>query len=164
MVEDLFFDQRFDLRLEKIVNVSPDVIWKAWTTPEILMKWFCPRPWTTVECELDLRPGGVFRTVMQSPEGQKFPNVGCYLETVTNRRLVWTNTLLPGFRPNLVPDSSTGFLFTAIVSMEMHGSGTKYVAIARHKDDVDRKKHAEMGFEQGWSICLDQLIEVMKSN
>lgn len=157
------FDPRLDLRLERIVNLSPALIWKAWTTPELLMKWFCPKPWTTIECEIELHAGGIFRTVMLSPEGQKFPNVGCYLETIVNRRLAWTNTMLPGFRPNLAPDSSAGFLFTAIVDIESQGAGTKYTAIARHKDEQDCRKHFEMGFEQGWSICLDQLIEVMKT-
>jgi uncharacterized protein YndB with AHSA1/START domain len=164
MAGDFVFDPRFDLRLEKIVDVAPNVIWKAWTTPEILVKWFCPRPWLTLECEIDLRPGGMFRTVMQSPEGQRFPNLGCYLETITNRRLAWTNAMLPGYRPNVVGDSSTGFLFTAIVSMEPHNHGTKYVAVAKHKDETDCKKHSDMGFEQGWSICLDQLLEVVRSN
>lgn len=156
------FDPRFDLRLERNVDINPDLIWNAWTTPEILMKWFCPKPWSTIECEIDLQPGGIFRTVMQSPDGKQFPNLGCYLQTIANRRLAWTNTLLPGFRPNLIPDSSTGFFFTAMVSLEPHGSGTKYVAIARHKDESDCKAHRDMGFEQGWSICLDQLIEVIK--
>ncbi len=41
----------------------------AWTVPAHLIKWFTLRPWSTVECEPDLRPGGVFNTVMQSPEG-----------------------------------------------------------------------------------------------
>ena len=55
----------------------PNSSGRAWTTPEHLKKWFTPAPWTTVDCEIDLRPGGIFRTVMRSPEGQEFPNVGC---------------------------------------------------------------------------------------
>ena len=47
-----------------------ELVWKAWTMPEHLKKWFTPAPWQTVECEIDLRPGGIFRTVMRSPEGQ----------------------------------------------------------------------------------------------
>lgn len=41
-------------------------------------------PWKTVNCEIDLRVGGIFRTVMQSPEGQQFDNAGCYLEIIPN--------------------------------------------------------------------------------
>ena len=58
-----------DLYFERIVDVPPELIWKAWTVPEHMLPWFCPLPWKTVEVELDLRPGGKFYTVMQSPEG-----------------------------------------------------------------------------------------------
>ena len=92
-------DPALDLSFERFVELPPEALWAAWTQPELLMPWFCPRPWTTIACEIDLRPGGLFRTVMRSPEGQEFPNVGSYLEVVPNRRLVWTNTLAPGFRP-----------------------------------------------------------------
>ena len=84
-------DPRLDLVLERVVEVPPELVWKAWTEPEHLKRWFTPLPWTTVECEIDLRPGGIFRTVMRSPEGQDHPNMGCYLEVVPNRRLVWTD-------------------------------------------------------------------------
>src|SRR5713226_713595 len=93
-------DTKLDLLLERIVEVPRELVWRAWTTPELVKKWFTPAPWTTVDCEINLRPGGIFRTVMRSPEGQTFPNVGCYLEIVENERLIWTNALAPGYRPN----------------------------------------------------------------
>lgn len=74
-----------DLVLEKEVDVLPEEIWHAWTTPEHLKQWFCPLPWKTIDCEIDLKPGGLFRTIMQSPEGQQFPNCGCYLEVIPAR-------------------------------------------------------------------------------
>jgi uncharacterized protein YndB with AHSA1/START domain len=88
-------DPKLDLVLERIVDVSRELVWMAWTPPEHLKKWFTPLPWTTVDCEIDLRPGGIFRTVMRSPEGQEFPSVGCYLEIVNTEKLVWTNVLAP---------------------------------------------------------------------
>ena len=75
-------DPKLDLVLECIVDVPKELVWKAWTQPELLKQWFTPKPWSTVDCELDLRPGGIFRTVMRSPEGQDFTNLGCYLEVV----------------------------------------------------------------------------------
>lgn len=78
-------DSRLDLQFERIIDVPKELVWKAWTSPEHLMPWFCPLPWTTIDCEIDLRPGGIFRTVMRSPEGQEFPNVGCYLEVIENK-------------------------------------------------------------------------------
>jgi uncharacterized protein YndB with AHSA1/START domain len=93
-------DPKLDLVLQRVVDVTPKRVWSAWTVPDKLMKWFCPSPWTTVACEIDLRPGGIFRTVMRSPEGQdQPPGIGCYLEVVENRRLVWTAALEPGYRP-----------------------------------------------------------------
>jgi hypothetical protein len=70
-----------------------------WTDAEFLMKGFTPAPWKTIGCEIDLRPGGIFATVMQSTEGQAFPNAGCYLEVAPTRRPVWTSALAPGYRP-----------------------------------------------------------------
>jgi uncharacterized protein YndB with AHSA1/START domain len=80
-------DPTLDLVLERIVDVPTELVWAAWTTPEHVKKWFTPAPWTTVNCEIDLRPGGIFRTVMASPEGQLFPHVGCYLEVIRDEKL-----------------------------------------------------------------------------
>ena len=72
-------DPRLDLVLQREIDVPRALVWAAWTEPEHLVKWFAPAPWTITECEIDLRPGGSLRFVMRSPEGQDFPNVGCYL-------------------------------------------------------------------------------------
>lgn len=103
-------DSKLDLVLERIVDVPRELVWKVWTTPEHLKPWFCPSPWKTIDCEIDLRPGGIFRTTMQSPEGENFPNLGCYLEVIPNERLVWTDALQPGFRPSPDPNHPFGFL------------------------------------------------------
>ena len=153
------FDPNLDLTFERITDVAPEFVWAAWTEPERLMRWFTPAPWKTVACEIDLVPGGRFHTVMQSPEGQAFPNEGCYLEVVKNRRLVWTNALAPGFRPILNPPAGeSDFVFTAVVSMEPHGTGTRYTATVIHGDVATREKHEAMGFEHGWGLAFDQLV------
>src|SRR3989441_7332368 len=109
-------DPKLDLILERIVDVPPALVWMTWTTPEHVKKWFTPVPWTTVDCEIDLRPGGIFRTVMRSPEGQEFPNVGCYLEVVKDEKLVWTDALEPGYRPtNRAPTCRVSH-FTAVIT------------------------------------------------
>src|SRR4029077_16993171 len=106
-------DPRFDLLLERVVDVRPELVWAAWTVPEHVKKWFTPAPWQTVDCEIDLRPGGIFRTLMRSPEGQEINNVGCLLEIVPNRRLVWPVALRPASLPsNPTFDIPT---FTAII-------------------------------------------------
>ena len=150
-------DPKLDLSFERFVDVPKELIWRAWTQPQHLQPWFCPLPWTTIDCEIDLRPGGLFRTVMQSPEGQEFPNVGCYLEVTQNKRLIFTDTLLPGYRPADNP------FFTAILEFEKQGKGTHYRATAMHRDEAGRKKHEEMGFQSGWGTVLDQLVEYTKT-
>jgi uncharacterized protein YndB with AHSA1/START domain len=150
-------DPKLDLVLERVVDVRPDLVWLAWTQPEHVKRWFTPAPWTTVQCEIDLRPGGVFYTVMRSPEGQEFPNTGCYLEIVPNRRLVWTDALQGGYRP-ADPNPSAGFRLTAMVLLEPQGTGTKYTAIAMHSDEEAVRKHEAMGFHEGWGRALDQLV------
>lgn len=165
MANDERYDDRLDLVLTRTVDVPRALVWEAWTNPKHVKKWFAPAPWTTVDCEIDLRPGGVFRTVMRSPEGQDFPNVGCFLELVERRKLIWTDALAPGYRPAL-PSGHSGscapFFFTAIITLEDHGGGTKYTARVLHKDATDRKTHEEMGFFDGWGQCLEQLVEVVK--
>ncbi len=159
-------DPRLDLVLERVVDVPPERVWLAWTTPDQLKKWFTPAPWKTVGCEIDLRAGGIFRTVMRSPEGQEFVNTGCYLEVAENERLVWTNALAPGFRPLGVPVVPVGehvtFAFTAAISLAREGSGTKYTALVMHGDEAGRGRHEKMGFHQGWGTALDQLVAMVK--
>jgi uncharacterized protein YndB with AHSA1/START domain len=160
-------DPELDLYFERHVEVPKHLVWRAWTTPEHLLQWFTPAPWTTVGCEIDLRPGGRFHTVMRSPEGEEYPNDGCYLEVIENRRLTWTSALEPGFRP---PPARSGepapgdFPFTAVISLEdAPGGGTRYAALVMHASQGDRKTHEAMGFEHGWGTALDQLVAMVRS-
>lgn len=149
-------DPKRDLVLTRIVDVPRRLLWRGWTEPELLVRWFAPRPYTTLTCEIDLRPGGLFRSVMQSPEGESFPNVGCILEVVPEERLVFTDALGPGFRPTEKP------FFTGIIELEDAPGGTRYTATALAKDEADSRAHAEMGFMDGWGKALDQLVEVAR--
>ncbi len=156
------FNPQCDLVLERILDISSEDIWNAWTVPKQLMKWFTPVPWKTVDCEIDLRAGGIFRTVMQGPEGQEFSGSGCYLEVKKNERLVWTSALLPGFRPNVLSPADSGFFFTCVISLEPQGKKTKYSATVIHKDAKDCDVHSKMGFHDGWGKALDQLVKMVQ--
>ena len=150
-----------DLVLERYVDVPSRLVWRAWTEPEHLKRWFAPKPWTTPEAEIDLRPGGAFRTVMRSPEGQEGGGTGCILEVVEGRKLVWTGALRPGYRPaNAGPDD---LVFTAVVTMDARGDGTDYRALVMHQDAAGREKHEAMGFLDGWGAALDQLVDHAKT-
>lgn len=150
-------DPKLDLRLEREIDVKPELVWACWTQPEHIVKWFTPAPWRTKSVDLDLRPGGRFNSVMLSPDGQEFPNFGCVLEVVPQRRLVFTDALLEGFRPSGKPFFSGG------VEIEPAGKGTRYVATAIHGTPETRQQHEEMGFHNGWSAALDQLVALAKT-
>jgi len=151
-------DPTLDLVLDREIDVPVELVWQAWTTPESLKQWFVPKPWEITHVELDLRPGGIFSSTMRSPEGQEFPNLGCYLEVIPHRRLVWTDALLPGYRPAPKP------FFTAAVLMEPTATGTRYVAYAIHGNAETRKTHEEMGFHDGWGTVLEQMVAHIKAS
>ncbi|OYU43682.1 MAG: polyketide cyclase [Burkholderiales bacterium PBB4] len=161
---------KLDLSFTRVIPVPRTQVWRAWTEPALLKPWFCPLPWKTVDCEIDLRPGGAFRTTMQSPEGQEFPNAGCYLQIVPQEKLVWTNALLPGFRPAMPSatcgDNNAEFRFTATIELADTDTdtdtGTRYTATVIHADEAGCKKHAAMGFEAGWGAALDQLVAMIQ--
>lgn len=150
-------DPNLDLVLERDIDVPLELVWKAWTSPEHLSKWFAPKPWTITSCEVDLRPGGSLNFTMRSPEGEEYPNSQCYLEVVPFERLVTTDTLLSGYRPSANP------FFTAVVEMTRNGNGTHYRAVAIHGNDEARKKHEEMGFHGGWGTVLTQMVDYIKT-
>jgi uncharacterized protein YndB with AHSA1/START domain len=150
-------DPKLDLVLEREIDVPVELVWKAWTTPEHLREWFVPKPWTITSCEIDLRPGGKFSTTMRSPEGQEFPNLGCFLEVAPNERLVFTDCLQPGYRPSAKP------FFTAVLQLARQGSGTRYTAIAIHGNEETRKNHEDMGFYGGWGTVVDQMVAHIKA-
>lgn len=158
MIERPEINPELDLVLERVVDVRPELVWRAWTEPEHLIQWFTPKPWETIACEIDLRPGGIFSTTMRSPEGEVMPaDPGCYLEVVEHRKLVFTDSLGPGFRPKGRP------FMTAIIILVPVDAGTRYTAIAMHASPEARKAHEEMGFLDGWGRALDQLVDLVKT-
>ena len=132
------------------------------TLPEHAKKWWAPRPYQTVEYELDLRPGGTFYARMTGPDDFDSPVNGCILEAVEGRKMVWTTALVSGYRPTAeAPQGCGALMFTATVTLEDAGAGqTRYRVVAIHKDAADARTHAEMGFHDGWGTCATQLGEV----
>ena len=144
-------DPKLDLMVERVVRVSAERAWAAWTEPDHLRRWYAPAPGVISECEIDLRPGGVFRFVPRQPDGTENPFTCCYLEVVPYRLLVWTDALLPGYRP------APGGFFTAVMTLEPQGDETLCTTVAMHRNEADRNHHDEMGFHDGWGTVLDQL-------
>lgn len=147
-----------ELVLERTFDAPPEKVFKAWTTPELLRQWFVPRPWSIVDVQQDLRPGGLSLVVMRSPEGQEFPNPGVFLEIVPNRKLVFTDAFAPGWIPTGQP-----FMVAEVTFEPLEGGKTKYVARAMHWTAEAKAQHEAMGFHTGWGLCADQLAELLPS-
>ncbi|HEY3694144.1 SRPBCC family protein [Phenylobacterium sp.] len=145
-----------DLTLTRIFDAPPEKVWRAWTDPTVLPRWFAPRPWTTSRVEIDVRPGGSSLIVMRDPQGTDYPNPGVYLEVTPNRRLVFTDAYTEAWKPSEKP------FFTGIIELEDLGGGkTRYTATARHWTAADKETHEKMGFHEGWGQCADQLAELL---
>lgn len=140
-----------ELVLNRLLDAPRAKIWRAWTEPGLLVRWFVPKPWTIARAEVDVRPGGSSLIVMRSPEGEEFPNAGVYLEVVEQEKLVITDAYTSAWEPSAKP------FMTAIVTFADEGGKTRYIARALHWTQEDREAHEKMGFHEGWGQCADQL-------
>ena len=144
-----------ELTLGRILRARRNAVYRAWTEPHLLRRWFAPRPLTVSAAELDVRPGGSSRVVMRTPDGTEFPAEGVYLEVVPDERLVFTDAFRPGWMPSDKP-----FMTATLLLQDEPGGRTRYTARVRHWSREDREKHEAMGFSAGWGQCADQLEEV----
>ena len=148
--------------VERSFDAPRTRLWDAWTKPELLRRWLLgPDGWILDVCDVDLRPGGAFHTFMSGPlpDGTtgESDNPGVFLEIIPERRLVGTSMLTEGWRP-----ASPWIGITSIFTMEDEGEGTRYVARCMHRNEDETKKHAEMGFYDGWGTAITQLEEVAR--
>jgi uncharacterized protein YndB with AHSA1/START domain len=66
-----------------------ELVFRAWTEPDRIAKWWGPRGFTTTTHSMDLRPGGSWRFTMHGPDGRDYPNRITYREVVVPERLVY---------------------------------------------------------------------------
>ena len=159
MTRNSFTVEGNDLILRRRIAAPPQAIWHALTDAETLKRWFVPRPWQVTRAVVEPWPGGRFLTVMVGPEGEAEDcgeSEGCVLVAEAPHRLVWTDALAGGWRPNATP------FMTAIMTLEPDGEGTIYTARALHRSPEERQRHEEMGFAEGWGTVIDQLAELVE--
>lgn len=127
MSTQLAINPDVDLVFERFVDAPRHLVWEALTKPEHVRKWWMPRQWGSVaHCEMDVRPGGIFRIDIALADGQPIPNVGCFLEVIPMERLTWTSMLLPGYRPAVFDDVP----ITAVLTLDAEGAG--HATFSRH--------------------------------
>lgn len=148
-----------ELVLARIMDATPEQLFRCWTDPSRFPEWFCPKPWTVEVEKIDPRPGGASNLVMKGPDGESFPNQGVYLEVVPNRKIVFTDAYTEGWVP-----TEGGGMMTAVLTFEPQPDGkTLYVARCGHPTAEAKKQHEEMGFLEGWGIVAEQLEQVAKT-
>lgn len=144
-----------DLTVSRIIKAPRSAVWEAWKNPEHFVKWWAPAPVVTTSNKHELFTGGGFDTNMTLEDGTVMEGgEGCFLEVIENERIVFTDALQGGWRPN------EEAFFSAIITPEEHPEGTLYTATALHKNNEDRQKHVDMGFLDGWGTAIDQLGNV----
>ncbi len=79
-----------ELVITRIFDAPRALLFKAWTEPDRAARWWGPQGFTTLYCDMDVRPGGAFRVCMQSPEGTEHWKQGVYREVVEPERLVFS--------------------------------------------------------------------------
>ena len=146
-----------DLTISRIIRAPRAAIWKAWTDPARFEQWWVPAPARCKVVDMDLRPGGAFRTQISEDGGEFMPHInGCFLAIDEVERIVFTNSLVGGWRPADDP------FMTAVITMADHPLGTEYVATVLHRNNADRNRHEELGFHDGWGTVTRQLAELVE--
>lgn len=86
---------KHEFRIERVLDAPRQLVWNAWTTPELVMQWWGPEYFTSPTCKIDLRVGGHFVYCMRGPDGTDYWNGGIYRELVPIEKLVcsiWFST------------------------------------------------------------------------
>ena len=143
------------LAIERTIDAPRSAIWRCWTEPDLLKRWFCPKPWAVDEIDFDVRPGGRMNLAMVGPDRERVESVGCWLEVVPETSAVFTDFFSEGYVPK--PD---GFMVGAFALADAGGGATRLRWEARHKSAEDAKAHLQMGFESGWTASSAQLAEL----
>ena len=151
-----------ELVIERVFDAPRELVWRAWTEPDLFMRWWGPKGFTTPHCEIDLRVGGRLLNCMRSPEGQDYWSTGVYREIVPLERIVCTDSFADE-KGNVVP--ATHYGMTADVPLEMLVTVTF--------EDLDGKTRMTLRHEglpagemregagTGWSESFDKLAEVL---
>ena len=137
----------WELTLTRVIDAPRERVFKAWSEPEQVARWFAPQPYSLPKCEMDFRPGGRFVMTMRSPEGVEHPFTGVYREIDFPSKLVWTGEF---------PDGPAEQMRTTI-TFEAVGKKTKLTAHQSFSVLTPETEPRAKGAQQGWTATLDQL-------
>ena len=144
-----------ELSVTRYIDAPPEKVWDVMANRQ--EEWWCPKPWRVEIIEQVRRPGGSSRMVMYGPDGEEMPQDGVILAWDEGRRFVTTDAMTADFVP------AEPFMI-GIWEIEPEGDGTRYTARARHWSEDAMTQHRDMGFEEGWGVCADQLAALVEEN
>lgn len=151
-----------ELVLARVFSAPREEVWKAWTEPERIMKWWGPKDFTCPFAQIDLREGGKYLSSMKAPDGKEYWNTGVFQEIVPNEKLVMTDSFADE-KGNVVKASHYGMsddfpteLQISVLFEDQDGK-TKITLI--HEDmpigDLDDAR-------RGWTESFDKLEELLE--
>ena len=140
-------DVAHELVLTRLINAPRHKLFRCWTEPALITRWFTPPPWKTIAAEIDPRAGGASLITMQGPDGTLMPNRGVYLEFVKDERIVFTDAYTSAWVPSAKP------FFTCILTFEDDGGRTRYTRPRPPLDGRGLCRPREDGFSGGLGHC-----------
>ena len=148
-MEPTILTERPSLTLTRSFPVPPERVWRAWTDPQALKRWFGPGGATPVSlANLDVRVGGRYRIVFGGPDGKAHEVQGIYREVVPHSKLVFTWTW-----PNSTPERES------VITIELRGAGRNTEFIFRQEQFFDatvRDNH-----HNGWTESFLKLEDFL---
>jgi uncharacterized protein YndB with AHSA1/START domain len=139
-----------ELVLTRVFDAPRELVFKSWTDPRHVEKWWGPHGFTCPRCELDVRPGGTILIHMRGPDGRVYPMTGVYQEVVEPERLVFTSAAL---------DDQGNALFEILNTIVLTEQGPKTKQTLRARV-IKRSAQAApylAGMEVGWTQTLERL-------
>ena len=137
------------LHLTRTFAAPREKVFRAWTEPEELKKWWGPEGYSTPTAEVDLRAGGTYRLgMMKLPKGDVFYLVGTYREVRPPEKLVYTWRW-----------ESQADLGETLVTVEFRDRGNATEVILTH--ELFPTEKARQDHDKGWNSCLDRLAKVL---
>jgi uncharacterized protein YndB with AHSA1/START domain len=156
----LDLDPALDLQVGRVIRAPRARVWRAWTDPDDLARWWLPAPTQCRVERLDVAPGGGFVTSM-SEDGTTFtPHLdACFVLVEPGERIVFTNALDSRWRPA----GPAPVAMTAEITLRDDPGGTDYRVVVRHADAGSRARHEQLGFADGWGTVTAQLAALAEA-
>lgn len=156
--------KKSELVITRIFDAPRELVWKAWTEPELVKRWWGPEFFTAPFVRIDLRVGGSYLSAMRSPDGRDYWSTGIYREIIPPERIVCTDSFSDE-QGNVVPASHYGMdgdwqmeLLVTVTFEEQRGR-TKFTLRHEGFPSGEQRDLAK----DGWSTSLDKLEKVLEA-